>query len=160
KRSIAAASALRAEGRVTSRWLSSSLASPVRAMCVLLGGGGGGPLSAVRRSAVCLSAVHGAVVVRLDVAVGVIEQITVRRGEAHRVVVGLAVAHADLAQQGADPAVLSGLGEFEGVGDAGRVGDQRVEAAVARALEVDVELYHACPALRFLYYDGQVWGVA
>src|SRR5699024_2633864 len=38
KRSIAAASALRAEGRLTSRRLSSSLASPVRAMRVLLGG--------------------------------------------------------------------------------------------------------------------------
>src|SRR5699024_7079155 len=98
KRSIAAGSALRAEGRLTSRRLSASLASPVRAMRVLLGGHRPVPRSAER----------GALVLWLDVAVGVVEEITVRGGKAHRVVMGSAVPHAHLPQEGPDAAGSGG----------------------------------------------------
>src|SRR5690606_18707605 len=98
KRSIAAASALRAEGRVTSRWLSSSFASPVSAMVVLLRAGA----PALVLPCMCPGRV-GPVATGLHVAEGVVEEITVRGGEAHRVVSRGAVAHADLAQQRSQP---------------------------------------------------------
>src|SRR5699024_1239627 len=175
KRSIAAASALRAEGRVTSRWLSSSLASPVSAMHVLLGAGGRSPRGAVAGTRVpCVLVLdvrlpgravlsvtgHARGVLRLDISVHVVEQVTVRGGEAHRVVLRCPVAHAHLAQQGADAAALCGLRELEGVAEGGGVGQQRVEAAALGALKQHVEHVQAGHALRLLRADGEVRGDA
>src|SRR5690625_4021398 len=119
KRSVAAASALRAEGRLISRWLSSSLASPVSAMQVLLARGVGGARRRVwgPRS-------------RFDIAVDVVEQVAVGGGQPHRVVPGSAVACADLPQQGADPAALGRLGQCQGVLQGGGIGDQARKSVV------------------------------